>query len=88
MMGHAGFINVFAGRARYPVLTIEEISISGCQVILLSSEPYPFKEKHLEELACLLPGIKIVLVDGEMFSWYGSRLLLAPAYFPAMRQRI
>ena len=88
MMGHAGFINVFAVRTRYPVVTIQEILTSGCQVVLLSSEPYPFKEKHLAEFAGLLPGKRIMLVDGEMFSWYGSRLLLAPDYFHALRQGI
>jgi len=51
------------------------------QPVLLSSEPYPFRDKHREELQALLPHATIRLVDGEMFSWYGSRLLLAPAYF-------
>jgi hypothetical protein len=51
------------------------------QVILLSSEPYPFAEKHVQELAEACPEAKILLVDGEIFSWYGSRLLFAPAYF-------
>jgi hypothetical protein len=49
--------------------------------VLLSSEPYPFKENHIKEIQAHLPGVKIVLVDGEIFSWYGSRLLLAPGYF-------
>jgi hypothetical protein len=48
---------------------------------LLSSEPFPFKEKHIAEITSHLPKGKIHLVDGEMFSWYGSRLMLAPAYF-------
>lgn len=47
------------------------------EVILLSSEPYPFKEKHLDELQTEFPDAKILLVDGEIFSWYGSRLLHA-----------
>ncbi len=88
MMRHAGFANVFAGQVRYPIIRVEEISNSGCKVILLSSEPYPFKEKHLSALRDLLPGIDIVLVDGEMFSWYGSRLLLAPAYFNELQQNL
>jgi hypothetical protein len=54
---------------------------SSCQLLLLSSEPYPFKQKHIDELQQQLSGTKILLVDGEMFSWYGSRLLLAVEYF-------
>jgi len=50
-------------------------------VILLSSEPYPFKEKHINELKAIVPRAKTKLVDGELFSWYGSRLLHAPEYF-------
>jgi hypothetical protein len=50
-------------------------------VILLSSEPYPFKDKHITEFKALLPNAVIKLVDGELFSWYGSRLLHAPDYF-------
>ena len=50
-------------------------------VVLLSSEPFPFGEKHLQEIGLLLPGVPVRLVDGEAFSWYGSRLLHAPAYF-------
>ena len=87
MMQHAGYANAFADATRYPIVTIDDILQSGCKVLLLSSEPYPFKEKHIAELAALLPGIKILLVDGEMFSWYGSRLLLAPVYFKALRQK-
>jgi hypothetical protein len=58
------------------------------QVIFLSSEPYPFKEKHVQELKLSLNHTKIILVDGEMFSWYGSRMLLAPAYLMKLSQNI
>ncbi len=88
MMEHAGFSNVFSYTTRYPSVTVAEIEESGCEVLLLSSEPYPFKEKHLQELIAVLPGIKILLVDGEMFSWYGSRMLLAPAYFKSLRETL
>jgi ABC-type Fe3+-hydroxamate transport system substrate-binding protein len=85
MMLRAGFDNAFAHRARYPEVTIEEIRASGCEVVLLSSEPYPFRQKHVEELQKELPGKKVLLVDGEMFSWYGSRLKEAPAYFASLQ---
>lgn len=81
MLEKAGFKNVFAHRLRYPQVSVTDIRESGCKVILMSSEPFPFKQKHMDELQEQLPGIIIKLVDGEMFSWYGSRLLYAPAYF-------
>lgn len=81
MLTFCGFKNVFATNTRYPQVNIEEIKKANCQLLLLSSEPYPFKQKHIEELTEQLPTTKIMLVDGEMFSWYGSRLLKSPAYF-------
>jgi ABC-type Fe3+-hydroxamate transport system substrate-binding protein len=74
--------NVFGTAAgRYPETTLEEIARLDPDVILLSSEPYPFKEKHLAEFQTACPRARVLLADGEFFSWYGSRLLGAPAYF-------
>jgi ABC-type Fe3+-hydroxamate transport system substrate-binding protein len=84
IMERAGFINVFKHLDRYPEITVEQLKDTDCNVVLLSSEPYPFKEKDMQDLQALLPGKKILLVDGEMFSWYGSRLQYAPAYFNAL----
>jgi ABC-type Fe3+-hydroxamate transport system substrate-binding protein len=81
MLSYCGLQNVFAHQERYPVVTVEELRASQCKVVLLSSEPFPFKEKHIAELAAQLPGVKIILANGEMFSWYGSRMLLAADYF-------
>lgn len=81
MLTSAGFINVFSNEKRYPVVDLEQIKSAGCSHVFLSSEPYPFKEKHRAELQKQLPGCKVLLVNGELFSWYGSRLLKAPAYF-------
>lgn len=80
IMQTAGLANVCGNLTRYPELTEEEIIKLNPSVVLLSSEPYPFKEKHIAELQALLPQAKILLVDGELFSWYGSRLLHTPAY--------
>ena len=80
IMEKCGFQNICADRGRYPILSNEEIKELNPEIVLLSSEPFPFKEKHIIELKELLPTAKIILVDGEMFSWYGSRLLKAPAY--------
>lgn len=66
---------------RYPEITLQMLQMLNPQLILLSSEPYPFKEQHIEEIQQALPEAKIMLVDGEMFSWYGSRLVKAVQYF-------
>ena len=88
MLEAAGFENIFADRLRYPEISLEELSIAHCQLLLLSSEPFPFKQKHINELQPQLPNTKIILVDGEMFSWYGSRLLKAPFYFQKLKQQV
>ncbi|MBO9661271.1 MAG: ABC transporter substrate-binding protein, partial [Chitinophagaceae bacterium] len=84
MLKVAGFENVFADKQRYPAVDVSTLQQSGCEYLLLSSEPYPFKQKHIDELQLRLPGVKIMLVDGEMFSWYGSRLLYAAEYFRSL----
>ncbi len=81
MLVKCGFENIFANKKRYPEINMAELHTANCQLLLLSSEPYPFKQKHIDELSKQLPNTKIVLVDGEFFSWYGSRLLNAPEYF-------
>jgi len=88
MLQQAGFTNLFADKNRYPEVSVEEINEMGCEVLLLSSEPYPFQQKHIYELQAQLPHTAIVLVDGELFSWYGSRLLHSPAYFEQLQQQI
>lgn len=79
--------NVIAS-SRYPELRDDEIRQMNPEYIFLSSEPYPFQEKHIAELKAICPSSKIVLVDGEMFSWYGSRLLQAPLYFNSLQNVI
>jgi ABC-type Fe3+-hydroxamate transport system substrate-binding protein len=81
MLSRCNFNNALNSQDRYPELTIEQIKSIAPELILLSSEPYPFKQKHIDELKIYLPNTKIILVDGELFSWYGSRLLEAPKYF-------
>jgi ABC-type Fe3+-hydroxamate transport system substrate-binding protein len=76
-----GLKNCLENSHRYPELADSDIQSLAPEYIFLSSEPYPFKDRHKAELEALCPAAKVVLVDGEMFSWYGSRLLEAPAYF-------
>jgi ABC-type Fe3+-hydroxamate transport system substrate-binding protein len=80
MLQKCGYSNVFAEQARYPTITLDDIKIANPHFIFLSSEPYPFKQIHMEELQHELPAAKIILVDGEYFSWYGSRILKAADY--------
>ena len=74
-----GFKNCLSSKVRYPEINIEKIEQPN--YVFLSSEPYPFKDKHIDELKAYFPNSKILLVDGEYFSWYGSRLKDAPRYF-------
>jgi len=88
MLLSCGFKNVFEDKKRYPEVNITDLQNANCGVVFLSSEPYPFQQKHIDELAIHLPGCKIILTDGEMFSWYGSRLLLSPQYFEKLIKQI
>lgn len=81
MIEHIGWENVYAHKRRYPETTLEELQELTPEIILLSSEPYPFKEKHIAELQAVLSNSQVLLVDGEMFSWYGSRMKHACNYF-------
>lgn len=77
MLSTLGFQNVMQ-QERYPEVNPEALNP---ELIFLSSEPYPFKEKHIAELQEQFPQSQVILADGEYFSWYGSRLIGAPAYF-------
>ncbi|WP_422860290.1 ABC transporter substrate-binding protein [Flagellimonas sp. S174] len=79
-----GFENVFSSYGRYPTTSLEELKDLSLDMVLLSSEPFPFKEKHQKEFQELLMGVDIKLMDGEYFSWYGSRLLEAFQYFRSL----
>lgn len=75
VLEHYHLNNVFSDKTRYPKTTLHEISLKKPDLILLSSEPYPFKEKHIKEVGEACSGSDILLVNGEWFSWYGSRML-------------
>ena len=85
MLRRSGFANAFAEQVRYPEITAEQLAAAAPQRIFLSSEPYPFAAKHVAEFQQLCPGAKIEIVDGELFSWYGSRLQQSAAYFSQLR---
>ncbi len=82
-----GFKNICAeleNGSRYPSVRMDDINRLQPDRILLSSEPFPFNEKHIEELSVIWPHAKVELVDGEMFSWYGSRLQESANYFKTL----
>jgi ABC-type Fe3+-hydroxamate transport system substrate-binding protein len=83
MMKRCGLRSLIT-ESRYPELSEEQLRELHPELVMLSSEPFPFKEKHVEELRHLLPEAKVMRVDGELFSWYGSRLCDSPTYFKAL----
>ena len=79
------FKNVYGHLERYPEIHLNTGSkLEEVELVLLSSEPYPFKKRHILELQPFFPNAEIRLVDGEMFSWHGSRLLKALSYFKTL----
>mgnify|MGYP003411893887 FL=1 len=88
MLTKCGLKNIYAHKTRYPQISLAQLQTHSCQLLLLSTEPFPFTQKHVDELSIQLPGIRIVLADGEMFSWYGSRMLKAPGYFKNLIKKL
>ena len=87
MIQTMGWHNVLESMNRYPEITIAQLKELQPELILLSSEPFPFKEKHIAEIQAELPEVDVQLVDGEMFSWYGSRLQKAVPYLQQLINR-
>jgi len=86
MLAKCGYQNICGDQTRYPILSIKEIRDKQPDLVFLSSEPFPFKQKHIDELQESLPSTKILLVDGEYFSWYGNRMLDAVDYFVELQK--
>ena len=88
VLARLGFDNVYRGHDRYPVSSAAELQDLEPDVVMLSSEPFPYDESHRGAYSALVARAKVLLVDGEMFSWYGSRLRRAPAYFGALHRDV
>lgn len=86
LLKHSGFDNVFQDQARYPQVSPERIG--QAQVILLSSEPYPFNEQDVKAFNKQFPASQVFQVDGAMFAWYGSRLRYTPGYIIQLLKKI
>ena len=88
MLKQCGLTNVFESLSRYPAVTEQQIKEARPDVILLCTEPYIFEEEHAREFKERFSFAEILIVDGEIFSWYGSRLQYAGNYFKYLRERI
>ena len=88
MLHAAGFDNAFQDQARYPTAELPELLTSGVELLLLSSEPFPFREKHVKFIRQQFPEVQVLTVDGTYFSWYGSRLAKSPAYFRSLLHNV
>jgi len=83
------FDNIYKDKSRYPEIELKKIRLEGDpDYVLLSSEPYPFKDEHAFEIGRFTHHATTVSVDGEFFSWHGSRLLKAFDYFKQLLNRI
>ncbi len=87
VMAKYGLVNIFSGEERYPEFDLDELADKEPELILLSSEPFPFKQEHIQEIKRFCPDTEIQLVDGEWFSWYGSRMVEAFSKLNDWRQR-
>ncbi|WP_035099594.1 helical backbone metal receptor [Aneurinibacillus terranovensis] len=89
ILERCGFINVFSDCPdRYPAVAEDDFVKAAPDVVFLSSEPFPFAEKHRQEFAEFLPSSRILLVDGEMFTWYGSHMVQATDYINQLLDQI
>ena len=76
-----------AAGVRYPQVDLQEAAREA-GLVLLSTEPYMFRDRHVAEIEALLPGKQVALIDGEMTSWYGSRAIEGLHYLPRLRERL
>lgn len=83
------FKNIYKDKGRYPEIELKKMRLEGDpDIVFLSSEPYPFKEEDAFEIGRFTHHAKTIFVDGEMFSWHGSRLLKAFSYFKLLHERL
>lgn len=83
------FQNIYLEKGRYPEIELKKIQMEGDpDLVFLSSEPFPFKNEHAFEIGRFTHHAKTIFVDGEYFSWHGSRLLKAFDYFKKLHQKL
>lgn len=72
-----------AAGERYPTFRWSDALVRDLDAVLLSTEPYRFTETHADALERQL-GLPVLLVDGEMLSWYGSRAVAGVRYLAGL----
>lgn len=87
IISKAGFENA-TSESRYPVVSLDDLKALNPDLIFLSSEPYPFKDEHVLEMEKFFPAAQVFIVDGELFSWYGSRLRYTSNYLSRLLKKI
>ena len=87
VLRHGGFTSPWAGETRYPEITRDDLAAADLDAILCSTEPFPFHQKdvYTNDLRAACPDTPVRMVDGQLFSWYGPRLLDTPAYLRELR---
>ena len=90
LLAAAGFENAIVGGERYPALSPEALGDLDVEVVLLSSEPFPFAERHRDELAAVVgcDRARVVLVDGQLLSWHGVRTINGLRYARSLRAEL
>ena len=90
VMHWGGLENAYGDQTRYPDVTIDDLAEQDLDVVLCSTEPFPFHEKDTftADLREALPDTPVEIVDGQPFSWYGPRLLDTPSYLTTLRERL
>jgi len=84
LLNRCGFENE-TSEERYPEVDFDNLNPD---FVFLSSEPFPFSEEHMTYFKTKFPNAQTKLVDGEMFSWYGSRLLKTASYLRSLQQEL
>ncbi|GAB4379299.1 MAG: helical backbone metal receptor [Salibacteraceae bacterium] len=87
MLSSTGFENA-VDSTRYPSLSTHDLVNLNPDAVLLSSEPYPFKNHHVAEMQQLLCNAMVERVDGQLFSWYGPRMLYLPEYAEKLHRKL
>jgi ABC-type Fe3+-hydroxamate transport system substrate-binding protein len=58
---------------RYPTVELDDVVARRPDVVLVPSEPYEFRDAHLDELRAAIPGVRVERVDGRDLFWWGVR---------------
>lgn len=89
LLERCGFVNACAAEEeRYPRVDLETLRARRPDYVLLSSEPFPFDESHRRELEAQLPGMRVILVDGRVFGWYGAHMATAGRYLASLSNEL